>query len=66
MGMSSAGTLGFGLARETEVMCGVRKADGTYERMSYTFGAKDIGWEKEVGQSCEIFDVYYRIRIDKD
>ncbi|CAM9689873.1 unnamed protein product [Pylaiella littoralis] len=41
------GTLGFGLARETEIVCGVRKADNSFETMSYTFGAKDMGWEKE-------------------
>ncbi|CAN0127872.1 unnamed protein product [Ascophyllum nodosum] len=41
------GSLGFGLARQTEVLCGVRKADGTYEKITYTFGAKDIGWERE-------------------
>eukprot|EP00904_Undaria_pinnatifida_P005145 jgi/Undpi1/1760/HiC_scaffold_11.g05149.m1 len=42
------GTLGFGLGREAEVICGVRKADNTFERMTYTFGAEDMGWEKEV------------------
>ncbi|CAM9806230.1 unnamed protein product [Scytosiphon promiscuus] len=41
------GSLGFGLARETEIVCGVRKADDSFETMSYTFGAKDMGWEKE-------------------
>lgn len=51
----SPGTLGFGLARETEVMCGVRKADNSFERMAYTFGAKDIGWEKEVSESFRAF-----------
>lgn len=46
---STTGSLGFGLARETEIVCGVRKADNSFETMSYTFGAKDMGWEKEVG-----------------
>lgn len=46
-----AGTLGFGLARETEILCGVRKPDGSYETMSYTFGPKDMGWEKEVREN---------------
>lgn len=41
------GTLGFGLGREAEVICGVRKADNTFERMTYTFGPGDMGWEKE-------------------
>ncbi|CAN0124837.1 unnamed protein product [Ectocarpus sp. 6 AP-2014] len=41
------GSLGFGLARETEIVCGVRQDDGSFEKMSYTFGAKDMGWEKE-------------------
>lgn len=43
-----AGTLGFGLGRETEVICGARRADGSYERSIYTFSAKNMGWEKEV------------------
>lgn len=45
------GTLGFGLGREAEVICGVRKADNTFERMTYTFGPGDMGWEKEVSSS---------------
>ncbi|CAM9157308.1 unnamed protein product [Hapterophycus canaliculatus] len=47
------GSLGFGLARETEIVCGVRKADNTFETMSYTFGAKDMGWEKEADKMGE-------------
>lgn len=50
----TTGSLGFGLARETEIVCGVRKADNSFETMSYTFGAKDMGWEKEVSVCSEI------------
>lgn len=46
----TTGTLGFGMGREAEVICGVRKADNTFERMTYTFGPGDMGWEKEVSQ----------------
>ena len=44
----TTGSLGFGLGREAEVICGVRMADNTFERMTYTFGAEDMGWKKEV------------------
>lgn len=37
-------------------MCGVRKPDNSFETMSYTFGAKDMGWEKEVSQPCQTFE----------
>lgn len=48
LGLLTTGTLGFGMGREAEVICGVRKADNTFERMTYTFGPGDMGWEKEV------------------
>lgn len=46
---NDTGTLGFGLGRTAEVVCGVRKPDGTYERMTYEFGPADMGWEREAG-----------------
>ena len=52
----ATGTLGFGLGREAEVICGVRKADNTFERMTYTFGAEDMGWEKEVREEVMGYD----------
>lgn len=62
LAISTSGTLGFGLSRETEVMCGVRKSDNTFERMAYTFGAKDLGWEKEV--SCWLPRSWWSRRAD--
>lgn len=57
------GSLGFGLARETEIVCGVRKADNSFEKMSYTFGAKDMGWEKEVSACSAIVSFLLLRRI---
>lgn len=50
----SSGTLGFGLGRTAEIVCGVRKDDGSYERMIYEFGPSDMGWEKEVRARCAL------------
>lgn len=57
----TTGSLGFGLARETEIVCGVRKADNSFETMSYTFGAKDMGWEKEVSWASLLCTPYMLI-----
>lgn len=55
----TTGSLGFGLGRETEIICGVREGDDSFETMSYTFGAKDMGWEKEVSEWVRMHCDYF-------
>ncbi|CAM9670189.1 unnamed protein product [Ectocarpus sp. 13 AM-2016] len=58
--------MGFGLVRETEIVCGVRQDDGSSENMSYTFGAKDMGWEKELMSFPRVKLSSARLEVDME
>jgi hypothetical protein len=42
-----------GLGKAVEVTCGVRGADGLYERYEYSFGPAELGYEIDMDKPLE-------------